>query len=190
MKKLLLYVLILAAQATAADSGEFRIGRPVSNFSVRGTDGHTVSYSDFPGTVTVVMFFSTRCPISNAFNYRRNELYKDFHQRVRFIVADPNSNESMEEVRNYARAVEFDFPVYEDLDNAAADQLHAQLTTDAFLIDATGILRYHGYVEDSPNPTRASIRGLRLAIEAVLAGKPVAAPETKARGCSIRRVRP
>lgn len=168
---------------------EFRLGATVSDFSLSDVNGSPVNYSSLKGDVTVLIFFSTRCPISNAFNYRRNTLYNNFKDRVKFIIVDSNSNESLREVRDYARAVEFDFPVYRDANNIVADRFGAQVTTDTFVLDASGVIRYHGYLEDSPNPTRARIQGLRLAIEAVLEGQPVARPETKAIGCSIRRAK-
>ena len=71
--------------------------------------------------------------MSNAFNYRRNKLYLDFAGRVNFIVIDPNANESMDEVRAYARTAEFDYPVYKDIGNVVADRFGAQITTDTFV---------------------------------------------------------
>lgn len=102
---------------------------------------------------------------------------------------DSNVNEFLDELREYARAVDFDFPVYKDVNHVIADRLKAEVTTETYVIDSSGAIRYHGYLEDSPNPTRAKHRGLRLAIEALLQGKAVATPETKALGCTIRRVR-
>jgi hypothetical protein len=167
----------------------FHLGAPVRDFRLYDMKGHAVNYSSLKGSVTAVIFFSTRCPMSNAFNYRRNALYNDFGGRVKFIMIDSNSNESLEEVRNYAQEVEFDFPVYKDVDNVVADLFGAQVTTDTFVMDSFGVIQYHGYIEDSPNPTRAKNQGLRRAIEAVLESKPVIVPETHALGCTIRRSR-
>jgi peroxiredoxin len=166
-----------------------RRAAPLSDFVLSDMDGRPVHYNALKGNVTVAIFFSTRCPMSNAFNYRRNTLYLEWKDRVNFIMIDSNSNESVAEIRDYARAVEFDFPVYRDIDHQATDALGAQITTDTFVLDASGTIRYHGYLEDSPNPTRAKHRGLRLAIESVVSGAPVTAPETKAFGCAIRRAK-
>lgn len=171
-------------------AAEFSLGAPVADFTVTDMNGQAFKYSSLAGKATVVIFFSTRCPMSNAFNYRRNKLYLDFAERVNFIVIDPNANESIDEVRAYARTAEFDFPVYKDAGNVVADRFGAQITTDTFVIDASGVIRYHGYLEDSPNESRVKNQGLRRAIEAVLDGRQVAMPEGKAFGCSIRRVRP
>jgi hypothetical protein len=70
------------------------------------------------GRVTVLLFFSTRCPLSNAFNYRRNMLYKDFHREVRVLLVDPNANESLAEVSQYAKQTGFEMPVYRDVEGS------------------------------------------------------------------------
>jgi peroxiredoxin len=179
-------ILVVATQAFYAQ--EPRAGAPISDLTLSDASHQLVNYSALKGGVTVVMFFSTRCPMSNAFNYRRNTIYKDFASRVKFIVVDSNSNESAEEVQEYARAVEFDFPVYKDVNDAVADRFGAQVTTETFVIDSSDVVQYHGYIEDSPNPTRATKQGLRRAIEAVLEGNPAPVPKTTALGCTIRRV--
>ncbi|MEO8026279.1 MAG: redoxin, partial [Bryobacteraceae bacterium] len=57
------------------------------------------------------------------------------------------------------------------------------------VLDAHGVLRYHGAIDDSTNEARIKRQGLREALDALLAGKPVATPEIKAFGCVIKRVR-
>lgn len=187
MRTLMCTAAILAVIFHTISAEDLQLGAPVSNFVTRDVNHGFLDYSALDGGVTVVMLFSTRCPMSNAFNFRRNALYKDFVGRVKFIVVDPNDNESTEEVREYARSVEFDFPVYQDVKNSVTNRFRAQVTTETFLIDSSHILRYRGYIEDSPNPTRATNQALRRAIEAVLAGEPVTVRETKAPGCAIRR---
>jgi hypothetical protein len=182
--------VVLAALIPSLRAQELHPGTPVSGFTVRDMRGRLQDYRSLTGKVTVVIFFSTRCPMSNAFNYRRNLLYHDYRGHARFIVVDSNSNESLDEVRTYAKDVGFDFPVYQDVDNAVADRFNAHATTDTFVVDSAGVLRYRGYIEDSPNPARTTKQGLRLAIDSVLAGQPVAMAETKAIGCAIRRLHP
>ena len=181
-------VLVLMTQATCAQ--QFHMGAPVSDFTLHDMNGRSLNYRALRGKVTVVMFFSTRCPISNAFNFRRNTVYRDFRNSVKFVVVDSNSNESLEEVRAYAKEVGFDFPVYMDLNNKASDRFGALATTDTFVMDSSGVMKYHGYIEDALNPERTTKQGLRLAIEAVLEGKPVPMAESRARGCAIRRSKP
>jgi peroxiredoxin len=190
VKAVLLTAVILVLMTQAMCAQQFHLGAPVSDFTLHDMSGNSLSYQALKGKVTVVMFFSTRCPISNTFNFRRNTVYRDFRKRVNFIVVDSNSNESLEEVRAYAKEVGFDFPVYLDVNNQASDGFGVLATTDTFVMDSSGVMQYHGYIEDALNPERTTKQGLRLAIQAVLEGKPVEMAESAARGCAIRRSSP
>jgi hypothetical protein len=187
VKKCLAATIVLAVMTPSLRAVELPPARPVSGFTVLDMRGKLRNYRSLRGGVTVVMFFSTRCPMSNAFNHRRKLLYQDYRSRVRFIVIDSNSNESMDEVRTYAKDTAFGFPVYKDLDNKVAELFGARNTTESFVLDATGTMRYRGYIEDAPNAERTTKQGLRLAIEAVVSGQPVVTPETNGIGCGIRR---
>ena len=186
VKKRLAAAVMLAAMTPLVRAGDLSRDKPLSDLAVVDMRGQLQNRS-LTGSVTVVMFFSTRCPMSNAFNHRRNQLYNDYQNRVHFIVIDSNSNESIDEVRTYAKDADFDFPVYRDLGSNAADLFGVRNTTESFVIDTAGVIRYRGYIEDAPNPERTTKQGLRLAIEAMLAGQPVITPETKGIGCAIRR---
>ncbi len=187
MKVLVTVVVALVSITPPLRAQAVDAGTPVSGFALRDMRGRLQNYRSLRDKVTVVMFFSTRCPMSNAFNFRRNVLYHDYRDRTRFIVVDSNASESLDEVRTYAKDTGFDFPVYQDVDNQLADLLGVRSTTETFVLDTNGAVRYRGYIENSPNPDRTTNQGLRLALDAVLAGEPVANPETKAIGCAIRR---
>jgi thiol-disulfide isomerase/thioredoxin len=144
-----------------------------------------------PGQVTVVTFISTVCPVSNSYNGRMNDLYRDYTARgVRFLFMNSNQNEPESTVREHARSAGYVFPVYKDAGAVVADRFGAQSTPETFLLDRAGTVRYHGRIDDAMNPARVKHNSLRLALDAVLAGGEVAAPETKAFGCTIKRARP
>lgn len=169
---------------------QLHLGSQVTGFELQDIHGRNRSIRAGKGRVTVLLFFSTRCPLSNAFNFRRNVLYPDFHKEVRFLLVDPNANESLAEVREYAKRAEFDLPVYRDVDGKVAERLGVRATTDTFVLDGTSVMRYHGNIENSPNPDRATQRGLRTALVSVLSGQPVTAAETLAIGCAVRHGNP
>lgn len=182
-----LTVLLGTIASHPTESQTLRIGDHAGGFAVQETTGSTVRYSTGNGKVMVVAFISVRCPISNAFNSRLNDLYLEFSKQVDFVVVNSNANESLEAVRRHSADMGYDFPVYKDIGNAVADLFGAVSTPDAFVIDRRGNLQYHGYIEDAPNPARSKNRALRLAIEAALVGQPAPFPETHSFGCSIRR---
>ena len=187
MKRLLAISLILAAAILAQ---EFKLGSKVTGFDVQDLDGKQVSFSSLRGPLTVVTFVATQCPVSNAYNQRMIALYKDYSAKgVKFIFVNANRSEPASEVRDHSRRAGFTFPVYKDANNVVADRFGADVTPENYVIDSAGIIRYHGSIDDSQNEARIRTRGLRNALDALLAGNPVELPHTKAFGCTIKRVR-
>lgn len=175
-------LLVLAA-------GEVRAaGRP-EPLSVKDLDGKRHEFA-VAGKTTLVIFYSTICPISNEYNERIAQLHRDYTAKgAQVLILNANQNETVEEIRKHVRAAEFAFPVYLDARNVVADRLKAAVTPEAFVVDTTGVTRYHGAIDDSKNPARIHNHFVRDALDAVLAGKAVAKPEGKAFGCTIKRVR-
>jgi peroxiredoxin len=175
--------VILSAQ-------EFKLGSQVTDFSIQDLDGKPVAFSTLRGPITVVTFIATQCPVSNSYNQRMNAIYQDYSSKgVKFIFVNANRTEPASEVREHAKRVGFAFPVYRDADNVLADRFDAQVTPESYVIDSAGIIRYHGSIDDSQNESHIRAQRLRLALDAVLAGKTVDQAETKAFGCGIKRVR-
>ena len=57
------------------------------------------------------------------------------------------------------------------------------------MLSPKGDLLYHGRIDESQDdPKNVKSPDLRNALEAILAGKPVPGAETKAFGCTIKRV--
>src|SRR5580704_14971328 len=188
MTKALAIWLTLAVGILSAQ--EFKLGSHVSDFQVRDLDGKAVGFSSLKGPITVVTFVATQCPVSNSYNQRMSDLYKDYSAKnVKFIFVNANRSEPASEVREHAKRVGFPFPVYKDPDNILADRFDAQVTPESFVIDSSGVIRYHGSIDDSMNESRVHVRRLRAALDALLAGKPVLSTQTKAFGCTIKRVR-
>jgi peroxiredoxin len=175
--------LLLAASAGFAQ-------QRVADFSFRDLDGKTHTYQELKDKLTVVAFISTKCPVSNTYNDRMSAVYKQFAGRgISFLFLNANANEAVAEIAQHARDAGFPFPVYKDVNNVVADLFNAQATPEVFVLDSTGTVRYHGYIDDAQNPARVKNQGLKLAIEALQEGKSVATPQTKAFGCTIKRVR-
>jgi thiol-disulfide isomerase/thioredoxin len=188
MKRSVAWPLIFAAASLCAQ--EFQVGSKVSDFQVQDLDGKSATFSALRGPITVVTFVATQCPVSNAYNQRMIALYKDYAPKdVRFIFVNANRSEPASEVRDHSKRAGFPFPVYKDAGNVAANRFGAEVTPESYLIDDSGVIRYHGSIDDSQNEARIRTHGLRLALDALLAGKPVAVSETKAFGCTIKRMR-
>jgi len=184
-----LAALVLFAAVSYAQT--WSVGAKVPAFTYYELSGKSLSSADTGSEkATAVIFVSAKCPISNAYADRMSALYREYSAKgVRFLFLNANSNEDAAEVAQHIKEVSFPFAVYKDINNRVADSAGADLTPESYVIDAAGVLRYHGAIDDSTNEARVKRRGLRDALDAVLAGKPVATAEIKAFGCTIKRVR-
>jgi hypothetical protein len=164
-------------------------GDKASNLTVEDLSGKTHTFQT-AGTLTVVTFISAVCPISNEYNDRMSALYRNYSSKgVRFLFVNSNSNESVGAITEHRKAAEFPFPVYRDPGNQLADRLGAMVTPQSFVFDSKGVLQYRGQIDDARNPARVQFEGVRTAIDQLQAGQPVARRETKAFGCTIKRIR-
>lgn len=188
--KYVLAVALVVFVSAGLFGQEFRLGSPVTDFTVSSFSRTPVNFSSLRGDLTVVMFVATQCPVSNAYNDRMKAVYNEYAPKgVKFVVINSNSSEPAAEVRLHAATHSFPFAVYKDVDNVVADRFGAQVTPETFVIGKSGEILYHGSIDDSQNPANIKTQGLRQALDAVLSGKSVARAETKAFGCAIKRAK-
>src|SRR5215210_5497532 len=176
----------VAADETAA---AVAIGATVADFTLPDADGKEHSLASLKGSKgTVLIFIATKCPVSNAYNERMQKLAEEYKAKgVNVVGINANSTEPAAEVKSHAAEKGLTFAILKDPNNKIADRFGAQSTPEAYLLDASGKLVYHGAIDNSRNGDSVTSSYLRDAVEATLAGKPVEKSEVKAFGCSIKR---
>ena len=172
-------------------SGLAALGKAAPNFTLPdSTSGKPVSLGTLSAAkkATVLMFVSTRCPVSNAYNARMAALAKKYTALgVAFAGIDANTTEPTTEIADFVKQQHFLFPILKDADDRVADAYAAHVTPETFVVDKQGVLVYHGRIDNDMDPANVRTHELSAALDAVLAGKAVARPEAKAFGCSIKR---
>ncbi len=182
-------ILALAQTALAAAP---QIGAPAPEFTLSTVDGKTFTLSDAARghKAVVVMFIATKCPYSNAYNDRMRDMAAAYaKQGVLFAGINSNKSEPADEVVAHARQHGFAFPLMKDPNNKVADLYDARHTPEIFVVDPEGKLRYHGRIDENyEDPSKVASPDLKNALDAMLAGRQIAKAETKAFGCTIKRV--
>jgi peroxiredoxin len=179
----------LAAAALPA-GGAVAIGEKLQLFKLNDATGKTVDLGGLQGKKAVVlMFIATQCPVSNAYNERMAALSREYGAKgVAFIGINSNRQESVEEIAGHAAQHGLTFPILKDVSNLQADHFGAQVTPEIYVYDPGWVLRYHGRIDDDRSGANVRSQDLRSALDAVLAGQAVPVTETKAFGCTIKRV--
>jgi peroxiredoxin len=203
MKKLTVISLMLAtvlAIALVAVAGIARtndadvpappaIGAAIADFTLPDTDGKERSLNSLKGKGgTVLIFISVQCPVSNAYNERMEKLAQNYKARgINVIGINANVSESAADVKAHAAEKHLTFTILKDPGNKIADSLGATRTPEAYFLDASNKLLYHGRIDNSRDESQVATSDLRDALEATLSGKPVAKTTANAFGCSIKR---
>ncbi|HET6424753.1 MAG TPA: redoxin domain-containing protein, partial [Planctomycetaceae bacterium] len=167
----------------------------VDGFRLNDADGKTIEVAvGSKPQFTVVCFLGAECPLARLYAPRLNQLAETFKNRgVRFVGVDSNVQDSQDDVSAFAREYKIAFPLLKDPDNRVADQFQAQRVSEVFVLDQTLTIRYHGRIDDQYQPgvmrSQATRDDLRIALDELVAGKPVSTPRTNPAGCAIGRIK-
>jgi peroxiredoxin len=194
MLRFLLVALALAAGspwAGAADKIDAVVGTKAPAPTLTDLDGKSVGFETLRGkAATVVLFLSFECPVSNSYLTEMNELARTHAKQGVTVVFICPTEEPREAVAKAATGFKLNIPVLLDPKKEFAAGLKARVTPEVFVLDAEGVVRYRGRIDDaySSRLKRNSTIGshdLKDAVDDVVAGKPVRNPCTTAVGCAI-----
>jgi peroxiredoxin len=193
VKKVLAVLAAALLGSAAAPAADLKVGAAAPDFTLPGAaDGKMVALKDLlvKNKAVAVIFVATKCPVSNAYNDRMAALGREYAAKgIAVVGINSNKTEPAAEVAAHAKEHGFTFPVVKDPGNKVADAYGAQKTPEVFVLSPRGDLLYHGRIDESQDdPKNVKSPDLRNALDAILAGKSVATPETKAFGCTIKRV--
>ena len=182
----------LCALSAVAIAGTPAIGAAAPDFQLTTIDGKSFSLSSEAKShkAVVVMFISTQCPYSNAYNDRMRDMASAYASKgVLFVGINSNKTEDAATASSHAKAHGHTFPIMKDPANKVADLYDAQHTPTVYVVDPQGKVRYEGRIDENyEDPAGVASPDLKNALDSLLAGKPVAKTVTKAFGCSIKRV--
>lgn len=167
-----------------------------SSLKLLDLDGKSVDLrKSSEGRVHVAVFTRTDCPVSNQFAPEVRSLYEKLHrQGVDFYLIYVDPSEKPEEILDHLRQYEYPCAGLRDPAHTLVAQTGATVTPEAVVFDSDWRITYRGrindeYVEVGESRTSSIRHDLQEAIEATLAGRPVAEPITRAVGCYIGDLR-
>ena len=166
----------------------------VNDFRLTDHRGNEFSFTSFrDARLTVIAFLGTECPLAKLYGARLEALSQEYRKRgVKFVGICSNAQDSQQDVTDFARRHQINFPVLKDRQHQVADQLKAIRTPEVFLLDHDRRVVYWGRIDDQyaigikkSEPQRSD---LKIAIDESLAGNTVSVPIAESVGCHIGRI--
>ncbi len=207
MVRLLACALFVLSSVTflAADDEHptLAVGSPAPNFSLKGIDDKVHTLQEYSSAkILAIVFTCNHCPTAQLYEGRIKKLADDYQSKgVKLIAIEPNDptavrlselgytdvSDSPEEMKIRAAYRHFNFPYLYDGDTQSVSRAYGpKATPHIFLFDQERKLRYEGRIDNSQRESLVKTQDARAALDAMIAGQPVAVSHTGVFGCSTK----
>jgi thiol-disulfide isomerase/thioredoxin len=197
---------LLMCTSAGADGNEhptLAVGSAAPDFCLPGIDGQVHCLKEYAASrVLVIAFICNHCPTSQLYEMRIKQIAEDYKDKgVAVVAIEPNNPEaillnemgytdvgdSLEDMRTRAEYRHFNFPYLYDGETQKISTAYGPTATPhIFIFDSDRRLRYEGRVDNNMREPLVTKRDARDALDALLAGKPVAVAKTPSVGCSTK----
>jgi thiol-disulfide isomerase/thioredoxin len=164
---------------------------PLNLTKFQSLGGKEISVPTPMKKATVVMFVTVDCPIANRYVPEMKRIANEYQEKqVAFLLVYVDPYLSLEEVHKHRQEFEITIDGVFDEKHILVKALGATITPQAVIVGSDGMLKYRGriddtYVEHGRPRERPTRQDLRIALDEVIAGRPVSQPITRSIGCDI-----
>ncbi len=172
------------------------LGTIAPDFSLPDTvSGKQISLSELKSDkATVIMFICNHCPFVKHVDEGLVSLANDYQAMgVSFVAISANDVDNYPQdaphlMRLEAEKVGYDFPYLYDATQEVAQAYDAACTPDFYIFDGDLKCVYRGQLDDSRPGNGKPVTGvdMRNALDEILVGKSVSAPQIPSMGCNIK----
>jgi glutathione peroxidase-family protein len=144
----------------------------------------------------IITFTCNTCPFAIAYEDRIIELNNKYASKGYPVIAimpnntDVKPGDNMEAMKVRAKSKGFTFPYLIDAGQKVYPKFGATKTPHVYVLEKTkkgNVVKYIGAIDDNHRDASAvKVKFVENAVNALLAGKEVKQPTTKAIGCSIK----
>lgn len=196
MKKVMTIVAMLCGAAWVMQAAE--VGQPAPDFTAKDCCGQPVKLADLKGKVVVLEWFNPGCPFVKK-HYEPGNMQKlqetytgkgvVWYRVASFGAGKKSPAGDMEAAMKYTtdNGVKSSGLLFDE-GGALAQSFGAKTTPHMFVIDKEGKLAYSGAIDDDLTPkfNPAAKNYVAVAVDELLAGKPVSSAATKPYGCAVK----
>jgi peroxiredoxin len=195
---ILTIIAFVMSLASISSATPVETGSPAPNFTLSDVNGKQVKLSDFKGKIVVLEWINEGCPFTRGHYESGNmqSLQKQLTDKGVVWLTINSTRPDHPEAFNAAasKAILESWKAHStadlmDEDRTVGHLYNAKTTPHMFVIDAKGIIRYQGAIDDhrgTDGGKNASVNYVHDAVTALLDGKEVAVSATTPYGCSVK----
>jgi peroxiredoxin len=188
------------SQDEPAAAQKAKVGEKAPNFTLEDLEGEAHQLSDLAGKIVVLEWINPRCPVcqrvytTGIIRETIDALQKLDEELVYITInstADQARDRIVEESGVLLEKNKIDVPALIDYDGKVGKMYGARTTPHMYVIDAEGVLRYQGAIDDDQHGGKKR-RGEMVtnyvinAVKQMKAGETVTPDETRPYGCEVK----
>ena len=193
----LVALALTAAAGQAQEAVKAKVGEKAPAWTMTDLDCKTHELKNFKGKHVVLEWTNPECPYivgvyeKGVVRHTLAEM-KKMGENFVYIAVNSTANKPKEEVmkinREFLKKNEVTVPVVMDYSGAVGKAYGAKRTPHMFVIDAEGVLRYHGAFTDDAGSSKGteSTNYVLNALKQIAAGETVTPDHVREWGCSVK----
>lgn len=168
--------------------------RRAPDFTLKSFDGQEIALAQLRGKIVVLEWMNFECPFSKHHYETKTTMadlakkYKD--KNVVWLAVNSTSHTTAEANQEFAEKYKLPYPILDDRTGKVGKEYDAKTTPHIFIIDAERRIVYDGAIDNAPlgkvPDGEKYVNYVSDALDALIAGKPVSASQTKPYGCTVK----
>lgn len=184
-----------AAALSPAAGDKAKVGEAAPAFTLKDTAGTERSLKDYEGKIVVLQWMNYGCPVcrrvmEGGVEKRMVEQLKELDKDIVILGVNSTHNLDVAKTAEYLKKNGMAEHVIAliDQDGAVGKSYNARTTPHLYVIDAKGVLRYNGAIDDDQNGSKgeAATNYVVNAVKQILAGETVSPDSTRPYGCGVK----
>jgi len=168
--------------------------RRAPDFTLKSFDGQEAALAQLRGKIVVLEWMNFECPFS-MYHYETKTTMADLAKKYKdknvvWLAVNSTSHATAEANQEFAKKYKLPYPILDDRTGKVGKQYDAKTTPHIFIIDAERRIVYDGAIDNAPlgkvPDGEKYVNYVSDALDALVAGKPVSASQTKSYGCTVK----
>jgi peroxiredoxin len=177
-----------------AKPAKAELDKEVPDVTLSDSEGQSHTLSEYRGRIVVLEWLDTECLFDQRL-YRSGAMQaayrkvKELDKQAIWLAVNSTPGVTAEQMRIWRKLNDVEHPILLDQRREAVGRFDARRTPHLFVIDAEGVLRYHGAVDDNPLGEKKAqdVKNYVVsAVEQLVKGEAVSPNHVKPYGCAIK----